>query len=103
MTTNMLSATAVLLLLAPLASAEEVAGKIGYMSGGLIARHADGSFNSVDVAKGQSGYANNQFVARLSETPKFMNVEKLPAENDNGAGNRNNSSILPPQNGCQVK
>ncbi len=59
--------------------------------------------NSVDVAKGQTGYANNQFVARLSETPKFMNVEKLPAENDNGAGNRNNSSILPPQNGCQVK
>lgn len=33
------------LFLSPLASADEVVGKIGYMSGGLIARHADGTFN----------------------------------------------------------
>lgn len=43
--TSSLHCVAVLtILFNPLASADEVAGKIGYMSGGLIARHADGSY-----------------------------------------------------------
>ncbi len=44
LTSSLLSVAALAIIFSPLVSAEEVAGKIGYMSGGLIARHADGSF-----------------------------------------------------------
>jgi hypothetical protein len=43
LTSSLISIAALTLLLAPLASAAEVAGKIGYMSGSLIAKRADGT------------------------------------------------------------
>jgi hypothetical protein len=44
LTTSLFGIAALVILFTSFASADEVAGKIGYMSGGLIARHADGTF-----------------------------------------------------------
>ncbi len=69
--------------------------------GQIILTHDNG--NTMDVGKGQTGFANEKFLVHLTTTPKFLSGDKQPDPNDSGTGNLNKSSNAPPQNGCQVK
>lgn len=69
--------------------------------GQVILVHDNG--NTLDVGKGQTGFANDTLLARLSTTPKFMRGDKMPDENEKGSGRKHRSDTAPPQSGCQVK
>ena len=58
---------------------------------------------TLNVEKGQTGFANNLTLIQLPATPKFMSGEKLPDQKSMGAGLSNKSSGGPTQSGCVVK
>ncbi len=62
---------------------------------------AQDSGKTLDVGKGQTGFASDKVITQLPATPKFMTTDKQVDAKDNGNSAR--QSTAPAQTGCVVK
>jgi hypothetical protein len=58
---------------------------------------------SLNISKGQTGFANDKFITQLPTTPKFMSGDKQFDSKGVIAGTSNKTAMGPMQNGCVVK
>jgi hypothetical protein len=58
---------------------------------------------TLNVGKGQTGFANDRFITRLPATPKFFGGDKQFDSKGVIAGKSDKTAMGPTQNGCVVK
>ena len=92
---------------APAATPDSTGGKaaagvyVTVNDGQVILAQENGQ--TLNVGKGQTGFANNQSLIQLPSTPKFMSGEKTLEQKGMGAGLSGKSANGPGQSGCVVK